>query len=443
MRRTEKGSTRARVLGLCALACGLLFGAQAPSRLDIAAQPAGALVAVDGQARGAAPCSLFDLAPGAHFIAVTAPNHAPAYDFVTLESGGYAQKSYALDAEKALLLVKTTPAGADVRCNGVSLGATPLLITSLAAGRRHALDLVCTGYQTKRIDVTAEGRQPLVREETLALDSGVVACATEPAGATVLVNGVERGRTPVRLTHVPKGVATIVFRLAGYREETRELRLAPGDEQTLAVQLKGLPAKLTLVSTPEQAKVFVDDAYQGKTPTSATGLRAGDHVVRLELAGHAPVTRTVRLANGEAKTEEFRLESVLGRLEITTSPPGAKILLDGKAVGTTRSPGGDAARSQILAVEGLPAGEHAVQVHLDGFQDASRRVVVTAKETGRLFVRLSRVFQADTEIETGRGVHRGVLVEKDFLGNVTLEIAPGVQQTFRAEDIRKVTPLAN
>ncbi len=444
MRRTWNLAMRTCVLGLCALACGVLFGApkEVPSRLDIAAQPAGALVAVDGQSRGAVPCSLFDLTPGAHFIAVTAPNHVPAYDFVTLETGGFAQKSFTLDAEKALILVKTSPVGADVRCNGVSLGTTPLLITSLAAGRRHTLDLMCTGYQTKRIDVTAEGRQPLVREETLALDSGVVACTTEPAGATVLVNGVERGVTPVRLTHVPKGVATIVFRLEGYREETRELRLAPGDEQTLAVQLKGLPAKLTLVSTPEQAKVFVDDAYQGKTPTAATGLQAGDHVVRLELAGHAPVTRTVHLANGEAKTEEFRLESVLGRLEITTTPPGAKILLDGKVVGTTRSPGSDATRSQVLALEGIDAGEHAVQVRRDGFQDASRRVVVTAKETSRLFVRLSRVFRADTEIETIRGVHRGAFVEKDFLGNITLEISPGVLQTFRAEDIRSIKVLA-
>ena len=111
-------------------------------------------------------------------------------------------------------------------------------------------------------------------------------------------------------------------------------------------------------------------------------------------------------------------------------------------MGTTRSLGGDATRSQILALEGLAAGEHAVHVRLDGYQDASRRVVVKAKETGRLFVRLVRVFQADTEVETIRGVHRGVLVEKDFLGNITLEVSPGVQQTFRKEEIRKVTSLA-
>ena len=197
----------------CALVCGALFGApkETPSRLDVATQPEGAQIAVDGQARGAAPCSLFDLAPGTHLVTVTAPGFVPADAFVAVTPGGYVQKSFALEEEKALVLVKTTPAGADVRVNGVSLGTTPLLVTSLASGRTHVLDLQLTGYQTKRIDVKADGRRPLVREETLALDSGVVTCTTEPAGARVSVNGVERGVTPVRLANVPKGVATVVF----------------------------------------------------------------------------------------------------------------------------------------------------------------------------------------------------------------------------------------
>ena len=62
--------------------------------------------------------------------------------------------------------------------------------------------------------------------------------------------------------------------------------------------------------------------------------------------------------------------------------------------------------------------------------------------TGQIFMRLSRVFTPDTEIETIRGVRKGVLVNKDFLGNITIETSPGVEETFKAEDIRKVTPIA-
>ena len=426
----------ALVLGLTALG-----DKEQPTRLDINAQPEGAQVFVDGKLRGAAPCQIFDLAPGEHLVHVAAPSCKPADEFVRLGAGAYVQKSFALTPEKGLVLIKTTPSGADVKYNGVSLGATPLLVTTLPSGQPHMFELALNGYQTRRIDVVPEGRTPVVREENLALDSGTVDCKTEPPGATVLVNGVERGTTPVVLSHIPKGLAAITVKLAGYREETRELRLTPGDRQTLALALKALPARLNVVSSPEQARVFLDDDYQGKTPVTITSVAPGTHKIRVELPGHAPVTRTVTLANGTEGTEEFKMASVLGRLEISTKPAGAKILLDGKAVGSTK-PQGDAPRSQILAIENVPAGEHSVMVHLSGYQDAARKITVKANGTEQAYFTLSRIFTPNTEIETIRGIYRGVFVKKDFFGAVTLEMSPGVEQTFKAEEIRKVKPLA-
>lgn len=411
------------------------------ARLDVSARPDGAQVFVDGTLRGTAPCAIYDLKPGRHLVHVQAPSHKAEDEFVNLAEGTFVQRTYDLVPEKGLALVKTTPPGADVKCNGVSLGSTPLLVTSLPSGRAHTLVLALNGYQPRKIDLVLEGRTPVVREETLVLDSGTVDCTTEPPGATVLVNGVERGTTPIKLTHIPKGLATVTVKLDGYRDETRELRLAPGDRQTLALTLTGKPARLNVVTVPEQARIFVDNDYQGKSPVTVSNLSAGKHDIRVELNGHAPQTRTVSLANGAESTEEFKLASVLGRLEIVTTPPNAKISIDDKAVGATKSQG-DAVRSQILAIENIPAGEHSIMAHLDGHMDVSRRVTVKSTDTTQLFVRLARVFTPDTEVETGRGIYRGVLVNKDFLGNLTLETAPGVEQTFKADEIRKVRLLA-
>lgn len=428
-------------LSLAVLAVlGAVAATEAPSRLDVSVVPEGARVYVDGTLRGTAPCSVFDLEPGHHLVHVEAASCVPDDAFVKVGRGEFVQRSFSLAPEKALVLVKTTPEGAEVKCGGVSLGRTPLLLTTLTSGRAHVLDLSLNGYQGKRIDVRPEGRVPVVCDEVLALDSGTVTCTSTPAGATVVVNGVERGVTPLEVGQVPKGLATFTLRLAGYREETRELRLVPGDKQTLSVQLKGQGARLKVVSTPEQAKVFVDNDYQGKTPVSFVSA-AGEHEVRLELPGYAPVSRKVSVANGGETTETFDLMSVMGRLEVATTPAGARVFIDGKAVGTTRSGGGDAVRSQILSLESVPAGEHSVVVRMAGFQDISRTVVVKSRDTGKLFFKLHRIFTPDTEVETIRGIHKGVLVEKDFAGNVTLETSPGVHQTFRQEDIRKVTPL--
>lgn len=431
---------------LCTACAALLLTGSKPVslRLDVSAQPEGARVFVDGKLNGTAPCSVFGLLPGhRHLIHVEAPSCLPEDAFVRLDADNpFQQKNFSLAPMKGLVLVKTVPAGADVKYNGVSLGQTPLLVTSLVSDQTHALELTLNGYQRRRIDVKPEGRTPLVREEKLSLDSGVVDCTSEPAGATVTVNGVERGVTPLELTNIPKGLATISLKLAGYQDETRELRLVPGDRQTLAVKMKGRPGKLSVVSSPEQARVFIDNDYQGKTPMTVASIAPGEHEIRIELAGHAPVSRKVQIGNGEEKTEEFQMASVLGRLEIITVPPGAKISLDGKSVGTTRA-AGDSTKSQILALEKIAAGEHAVLAHLDGCQDVSRKIVVEAKGTRQLFIRLNRIFTADTEIETINGAPvRGVLVERETDDTrVVLEITPGVQRAIPRDTIRKITSL--
>lgn len=435
---------KTRLILLIGLMAAFFAGAvenETPARLDVTAEPEGVKVFVDGKLQGPAPCSVFGLAPGLHLLHLEAPSCVSKDAFVEIKPSAFVQKNFQLAQEKGIILVKTTPAGADVKCNGVSLGTTPLLITSLASSRSHALELSLNGYQKKKIDVKTEGRRPLVREEVLALDSGIVECSSEPAGATVLVNGVEKGVTPMTLEKVPKGLATVVFRLAGYEEETRELRLQPGERQTLALRLKGKAARLTVVSTPEQARVFIDDDFQGKTPLTLTTVRPGEHNIRVELDGHAPLVRTVQVENAGETTEEFTLESTLGRLEVITTPPGARITLDGRSVGTTESQGGDAMKSKLLAVEKVGVGPHTVVVHCNGYQDRAFKINVKSRDTTQLYARMTRIFKPDTLVDTTRGIMKGVLVNKDLLGNITLETAPGVQQLIQSSDIRKVAPI--
>lgn len=439
-----------RLSGMFACALAFVVGglAAAPaSRLDVMVLSGTAKVWVDDKEQGTAstnsPCVVSGLAVGRHHVHVQAPS-CVAEDAIVEISGpnSYVKKDFTLAEEKGLVLVKTIPAGAEVKCNGVSLGTTPLLVTSLASGRPHNLELSVNGYRSKIVKVSMEGRRPLVIEENLSSDSGILKCISEPAGAVVTVNGVERGVTPLEVGNVPKGKAVVKFHLDGYQDEiTEDLRIVAGDIQTLAVTLKGQPAQMTVVSTPEQAKVFVDDDYQGKTPTTVGKLSAGKHKLRVELTGYAPMTRDVEISNGAVTTEEFRLESVLGRIEVVTAPPGARILIDGKYHGSTKSLGGDAVRSQILLLENVPAGEHSIVARLDGCKDASRTVTVNAKDTGKVFIRLEQLFLPDTEIETEAGVQQGILVGKDAAGNITLQLSRGIRRTFLKDEIRKVTPI--
>ena len=425
------------VAGLAALAQEVR-----PSRLDFTTQPDGASVVIDGTVRGFTPLTLHDVAPGRHHLKFELANHEPEDRFFSVGSEGeYVQQQATLEPVMGLLLVTTEPDGCDVSLDGRSLGETPRLITSLTAQGVHRLLLQKPGYQARTLEVKFAGRKPVVRHEKLILDSGVVNVTSSPAGAEVTVNGVVRGVTPVTVTDVAKGRATVTLKLAGYANATRELSLRAGDEQTLFIELEGNPGSLRLSAVPDTARLYVDGVAQGRGPVGLANLKPGDYVVRAELDGYGPVEKTVTVGNGQSVTEELRLESVMGRIEVRSYPVGAQVLLDGRIVGVTKSSDPNAEQSEVFAIENVLEGEHVVTVRKDGFAEKVKHPKVENRKTAQLGFKLERIFKPDVEIVTDTRSFRGVLVENTPDG-VVVEVSPGVSKTFTRSEIRDLKMLS-
>ena len=255
------------------------------------------------------------------------------------------------------------------------------------------------------------------------------------------MNGVERGRTPLEVSGVPRGRATVKFHLDGFEDETRELAINAGDHQTLQIAMKGLPGTLHLTSVPAGARFYVNEASRGKGPVTLTGLKPGEYSVRAEMEGYGTQSKTVTIANGASLSEEFRLSNVMGRLEVRTSPVGAKVLFDGRQVGTTKSNDPEAEFSDVLAIENVSEGEHTLVVRKDGYSEAVRHPKVHSEKTSQANVRLRRVFRPDTEIVTARGNYRGVLVSVTP-DAVVLEVKMGITRSFSKDEIRRMETLA-
>ena len=414
-----------------------LFAAEpAQTRVNVTSQPAGATVIVDGQDRGVTPLMLFDLKPGRHHLKYRLAGYVERDRFFDTTEGPYIEKNEVLVEEKGLLLLKTDPPGCDIQINGVSVGQTPRLITSLAAKDTYSVRFRKPGYLDQKITVKFEGRKPLVREEKMVLASGGIDVISDPAGAEVTVNGVVRGVTPVKVTDVPKGRAAVRLRLDGFADEIRELSVNAGDVQTLSVALKGLPGTLHLLSVPEGARFYVNDQSHGKGPIAIPGLKPGTYAVRAELEGYGTLTKSLELKNGASLREEFRLSNTMGRLEVRTSPVGAQVFLDGHSVGMTKSDDPKAEFSDILAIESVLEGEHVLVVRKEGYQEVVRHPKVKSEKTSRQHnIRMNRIFIPDVEIVTARGTYRGVLVSRTH-DLVTIEVTLGITQSFSMAEIR-------
>ena len=426
------------VLGAMALSSFAADGGR--TQVNITSQPEGATVIIDGKDRGTTPLPLFDLAPGRHHLKYRMAGYVERDRFFTTQeaTGTYLEKNEVLEEEKGLLLLKTEPEGCDIQIDGVSVGLTPRLITHLAVNGTYNVRLRKAGYQDQAIKVRFEGRKPLVRVEKLVLASGTIDISSEPAGAEVTVNGIVKGRTPLRVTGVPKGRAIVKFHLDGFIDDSRDLAINAGDMQTLPIVLKGLPGTLQLTSVPDGARFYVNNEAKGKSPLTIPGLKPGEYAVRAELEGYGTLTKTVRIDNGQSANEEFRLSNVMGRIEVRSNPVGAQVVLDGKPYGVTKSKDPDAEFSDIFTIENVMEGEHTLVLKKEGYSDKTSHPKVLSEKTSKYHhQRLARIFTPDVEIVTARGNYQGVLISKS--GDwVEIETKPGITQSFARDEIRDI-----
>ncbi|MGE5362412.1 MAG: PEGA domain-containing protein, partial [Bacteroidales bacterium] len=152
--------------------------------------------------------------------------------------------------------------------------------------------------------------------------------------------------------------------------------------------------RLTVRSTPSGATVTVNGRRRGVTPLNLSKLAAGRYTVRLTRGGyvaeerdvvisqdHPSSTLTLTLRRGAATEPAGRAEFV-GSVSVDSSPPGAKVFLDGKLVGTTP-----------CVVPSVPIGSHVVRVDLIGFRRWAQSVEVKAGARIRVTAALERESQ--------------------------------------------------
>ena len=424
---------------MLACAAGLLAarGEVQGVRVDVTSQPAGVAIVVDGQDRGVTPLTLFDLRPGKHHVKCRLAGYVERDRFIEVREGVPMQPNVVMEPEKGLLLIKSEPEGCAITIDGVSHGVTPRLITTLDAKDVYKVTLRKAGYRESTFDVKFEGRRPLVREERLVLDSGIIEVVTDPVGVGVMVNGIIRGEAPVVVSDVPKGRATVKLHMDGFKDEVRELAVNAGDRQTLSVVMEGLPGTLSLSSVPEGARFYINGEFRGKSPVVIAGLKPGAYQVKAELEGYGTMLREVTIGNGSHPREEFRLSNQMGRIEVRTSPVGARVLLDGHSVGVTKSADPAADVSDVLTIESVLEGEHVLTVRADGYAEIVRHPKVQSMKTLQQTVRLTRIFIPNVEILTDQGPRQGVLI-KNTADTITIEVKPGIEQTFPHSSVRKI-----
>jgi hypothetical protein len=241
-------------------------------------------------------------------------------------------------------MFQSNPSGAAVSIGGAVRGTTPLKL-SLPVGD-HIVEI---GDERAKRQLTAAISADTVASyyvELAAVPEGTpgapagksavgdLEIVSDPAGASVSIDGVARGVTPLTLTNVAAGEHRVTLIHDGVTTN-RTVRVVPGAMASVVASTRAsqTEAGWVTISAPFEMKIFEAGELIGTTASDRIMLPAGTHTFslrseELEFSTSLPV----RVTPGRTVTAAVQVPT--GLLSVNALP-WAEVLIDGQSAGTT------------------------------------------------------------------------------------------------------------
>ncbi|WFN33774.1 PEGA domain-containing protein [Methanogenium sp. S4BF] len=219
--------------------------------LSVSSSPSNANIYLDGSYKGTTPRTIGGLSQGAHTLEITMPGYQEWTNTVQIHSNqvSYVTATLAADPQTTTgsISVTSNPSYASVYIDGVYYGTTnpgqALMANSIAAGS-HVVKVTLSGYDDSVSTVTVNSGQTTTVSANLAGGSsgnGAIDITSSPTGATVYLNNVNKGITPVTLSDLIPGSYTVTLQLSGYSTWSEVAQVNSGATSYVSASLAPTP----------------------------------------------------------------------------------------------------------------------------------------------------------------------------------------------------------
>lgn len=376
-----------------------------PPKIDVRADADknmyGAIVSLDGQAKGPAPIAVITTA-GRHLLEIKKDGFEPYSQWVETADNQVQTLAPTLK-EIAKPKYGTIVVDADVPDAEVLIDGnkhpdnTPAVINNVIEGV-HVIEVrKPPGVPWKQTIQVVSGQQTKVHAEMAALMNGgvgVVRVLSDAQGARAFIDGTDMGAVPVDIKDVKAGEHIIQVKAPGFAPGEKKVTVAAGGSQIVKFDLNpeaaGDQGILKVVSSTPDAVVFIDGAQIGKVPQEKK-LSAGEHPVVVQKDGFKSFEQKVRLEPGQTVTVQADLKGV-GRLLILSTPPRASVLINGLPAkdkdGNDKTP---------LDIE-VETGETVVRIEAAGYVPFEQTITVTGGGKQNITRELALAGKSETEL---------------------------------------------
>jgi len=309
--------------------------------------------------------------------------------------------------------IATTPEGATIYLDGVNTGkTTPATLEKLKQGKEYTVRLTKNKYEgfTKKIllgEKEAEVTTTLAVKKIVEPEVSTLSVSSTPSGATVYLAGKSTGKkTPTTLSNLKvKKTYTIKLSKPNHQTWSKKVYIASTKPQSVRGTLKASSAKpepkpeprpepkpeprpepkpeprpepkpepvpipstggtgkIKVSSSPSGADIFINAEHKGRTPATVS-VPSGSVRVLVNKDGYLRYTTTVNVGAGQTKNlGSVKLGKMHGDVFVTSIPPGATVVLDGRNVG---------ARTPVTIRKVKRDRNHTLSVSLAGYQTWTR-----------------------------------------------------------------------
>ncbi|MCZ6499432.1 MAG: PEGA domain-containing protein [Gammaproteobacteria bacterium] len=207
------------------------------ANVELITTPADARVSVDDKEIGNTPLSV-EMLQGSRQLKISKAGFKTWQENVRIVAGEHQRIPVTLAKSDGKVVIRTEPPGASVTINSRYRGRTPLNI-ALAPDKEYRLSFSLSGYAKAARSISVRSDQDASVLVNLRALLGMVDIRSEPAGATIKIDGTDRGQTnlQLQLSALPH---LVEFSKPGYAPYYARVTPRPGFEQQLIARLKTL-----------------------------------------------------------------------------------------------------------------------------------------------------------------------------------------------------------
>src|SRR5665648_802606 len=211
---------------------------------------------------------------------------------------------------------------------------------------------------------------------------GRIIVTSQPQGAKVYLDNVQRGMTPLNLDRVATGQHQIKLAMTGYQDWSNYVSVSPS--QTISVSTNLIPmneyGSISISCNQGSAEIFLDGIHRDRTYSGRSvvleNVEKGYHELLVTQIGYKDWSKRVYVSSSQTTKTVVNLVSQVidGSISVYCNQGNAKINLDGNYIKRTSA-------NKSVELNNIAEGYHELLITKDGYQDWVSTIMVATNQT--------------------------------------------------------------